>query len=118
MAKETVTLATLVRGKVYKHFHNGDYIEFRRNTPKVVDDDLAVELEDMTDEVNTDEKDVIEVEKFKIERDVPASRIEEDEEGQVRQRTRLVRETVPVRKKPKKVRKASTGFKGSRKKLG
>jgi len=100
---DTVTLATLVRGQIYKQFYNGSYVEFRRHVPKIVDEDLADQLEELAEEINTEEGQKIEMERFKIERGVSASKIEAEEDNQTRTRIKLVRETVPVnRKKPLK----------------
>lgn len=98
-ATPTVTLATLIRGKTYSH-HVGDgtYMAFSRNIPKPVDDDLADILEELTESIGTEDDEVIETERFRIERNVPASRINpEHAEPVTRFRTRMVREEVPVR---------------------
>lgn len=100
MAGETVTLATLIRGKNYKHFHDGSYVEFLRNIPKQVSDELAGDLEELIDTVGTDDGNSIEVDKFRIERNVPASRLEDNGEPTTRVRRRIVSEVVPVRKPP------------------
>ena len=102
MTQPTITLATLIRGKTYSfNTGNGTYVSFGRNVPKPVPDDVADQLEELVEEIGTDDGDPIEVERFRIERNVPASRVAgggDDDEAPVRIRTRLVREAVPVRK--------------------
>lgn len=111
MAKETVILAKLKRGKSYKVNHDGEFIEFKRNIPKEVPEDLADMLEELTDEVAVDgTDDKVELDIFEIERDaVPLAR---RHEGETRRRKRLVTEEVPVKRAVRpKLRKPPTGFK-------
>jgi hypothetical protein len=111
MAKEgTVTLATLIRGKSYKVFNEGSYVEFKRNIPVEVSDELADRLEEETETINVEGgSDVIEVDRFRIERDQqPLAKRDED---QSRRRLRLVAEDVPIRpRKPISLKKPPTGF--------
>ena len=106
----SVVLATLRRGKIYKHFYDGRYWEFKQRVPIVVPDELADELEQLIDIVNTDDRQQIEMDRFDIDRDAVAP--EEEEAQQTRTRLRLKQETVPVRAKPKpKIKAPPSGFK-------
>lgn len=107
----TVNIATLKRGVDYKIFWEGQYETFKRSVPRKVSDGLADELEGLVDTLGTDDNQVLEVEKFDIERNVPASRVTEVDENEVkvRTRTRLVREEVPIKPKGVKKRKIPIG---------
>lgn len=115
MSDGNVTTATLVRGKVYKHFFNGEYETFERGVEREVSSELADELEMLTDEVNTNEGDVIERDRFAIDRDASPRRLEP--EGK-RKRLRLQVEEVDIKPVRKRIplRKAQTGNSGGFKK--
>lgn len=108
---ETVTLATLIRGKSYKQFYNGEYVEFKRNVPREIDEILADELEAMIETIATeDAEEVIEVDRFRVERNQkPLAEVEGDV---TRKRLRLVTEEVSI--KPRRapvLRSPPKGFK-------
>ena len=99
MSTGTVITATLVRGKTYKHFYNGAYETFERGVEREVEEDLADELEPLVEEISTEDGDVIERDRFSIDRDASPRRVQP--EGK-RLRKRIVTEEVdvqPVRKK-------------------
>lgn len=112
MASGTVTLATLIIGKSYKHLHEGAYVEFKRNIPVEVDDELADALEELTETKSIEgSTEVIEIDRFRIERDQKP--LEQREEGQTRRRLRLVSEEVSrtPRKAPVLKKAPPAGFK-------
>lgn len=107
----TVNLATLIRGKSWKEFHDGAYVEFKRNVPIEVDDELAERLEQVTETMTVEgSTDVIDVDRFRVERDQRP--LEEAQATNTRRRLRLVSEDVPVRPRKAPVLKAPPkGFK-------
>jgi hypothetical protein len=112
MAEGKVTLATLVLGKSYKHLWDGAYIEFKRNVPVEVDEDLADELEGLTDTKGIENStEVIELDRFKIERDQRPLEVVQSEK--TRRRLRLVSEEVSAAKprKPPVLKAPPKGFK-------
>lgn len=94
-----IITAKLVRGKVYSYFEQstGHYLTFKRNVPVEVSAKVANELEDLVDEINTDEGEVIEKNRFEI--DYEAERRTEEDTGPRRLRMRI----VPVDDRPKRV---------------
>ena len=64
---ETVTTATLLRGRVY--VYKG--LTFERGLPVVVTDDLAADLADMYDEVRDSDNEIIEKPLFNVLYDAP-----------------------------------------------
>lgn len=112
MSNGTVITATLVRGKVYKVFHNGAYENFERGVEREVDEDLADMLELEVEQISTEDGDVIERDRFNIDRDASPRKVQP--EGK-RIRKRIITEEVDVQ--PRKripLRKApapKTGFK-------
>jgi hypothetical protein len=102
---QTTNYVTLQRGVDYKHYYNGEYHHFRRSIPKeVTDEGLIDELEMLYDQVSTSEGHVIDLDKFKIDRNVEKFDEEEEVAKTKRKRIRLVEEDVSaltLRKKPK-----------------
>ena len=111
----SVILATLKRGKSYKHQFEGKYYGFKRNEPEQVSEGLADELEQLVDRIQTEDDDVIEKDYFEINRDASPRTVNPETK---RKRLRIVSEEVddvPVRKKPKlrtppAKRETQTGF--------
>lgn len=111
MATGTVILATLIRGKTWKELHEGAYVEFKRNVPMEVEEELAERLEELVETIGVDgATDVIEVDRFRIERDQqPLAVAQQDDK---RRRLRLVSEDVPLRPRRAPILKAPPkGFK-------
>lgn len=97
----TLILATLKRGKSYKHQFQGEYHDFKREVPKPVSEALADELEELIERVPTEDGDIIEKDTFEIDRDATPATLEPERK---RVRLRITREEVddtPVRRKPK-----------------
>jgi hypothetical protein len=108
-AEDRIILATLKRGKVYTHFFEGAYHEFRQRVPVPVSEEMAEELEELVDVVNTDEGQSIEMDRFEIDRDAtPIS--EEDQPKRTRLRLKMEEVPVKVRSKPK-LKSPPAGFK-------
>jgi hypothetical protein len=75
-----VNTATLVRGRVY--FYKNE--EYKRDVPKVVDEDTALELEALTEEVYDSDGDVMDKHVFKVAFDTTPPPLEETEDRKVR----------------------------------
>jgi len=116
MSNDTVITATLVRGKTYKVFHKGAYETFERGVEREVDEELADQIELEVEQISTEDGDVIERDRFNIDRDASPRKVQP--EGK-RLRKRIIteevdiapRKRVPLRKAPSA---KTTGFKPRR----